>query len=162
MDYREQKALLRKYWAAESSLEEEKRLKAFFRDAPPQMDAELMAAAPLFRLLDQEAAKAHPEFEGPWRTSRLSRGRRIRRMRHYWEYAALCALILGSLWMAAPGTRTGAPVASQREVIQDPDAAWKTTRQALEVIAANLNKGKDQMKKLAVFHEAQEVIGTSR
>lgn len=162
MDYREQKALLKKYWAAESSLEEERELKAFFRSAPEQMDPELMAAAPLFRLWDLEAGKASLPPDGPWRKSRSPRRRRIRRLGRYWEYAALCGLVIGSLWMAAPGNRTATRVAARTEEIQDPEQAWKATRQALEAIAANLNKGKDQMTKLSVFHEAQEAVRARR
>jgi hypothetical protein len=161
MDYREQKALLRKYWAAESTLEEERQLKAFFRDAPRDMDPELAAAAPLFRLLDLEAEKKCPH--GTVGTSTVPGGSaRIRRLGRYWEYAAVAAVVIGSLWIALSGSLTRPPAVSRVEVIRDPQEAWQTTRAALEQIAANLNKGKQQMGKLSVFHQAQQAVAGSR
>jgi len=161
MDYREQKALLRKYWAAESTVEEERELKAFFRTAPRDMDPELKAAAPLFRLLDLEAEKKCPRRQGGGPLV-PGEGLRIGRLGRYWEYAAVAAVVIGSLWIALSGSLTRPAAVSRVEVIQDPREAWQTTRAALEQIAANLNKGKQQMGKLSVFHQAQQAVTGSR
>jgi hypothetical protein len=89
-------------------------------------------------------------------------GTRIRRLGRYWEYAAVAAVVIGSLWIALSGSLTRPPAVSRVEVIRDPQEAWQTTRAALEQIAANLNKGKQQMGKLSVFHQAQQAVAGSR
>jgi len=158
MDYREEKTLIRKYWMGETSLEEERRLRIFFRGAPENLDSELLEAAPLFAFWDEEEARHCPPLQGPWKAPSRRRPGRVRRLDRYWEYAAFLLLILGSLWMMRPGKLASNQAASGARVIEDPQEAWKATRRALEILAANLNKGKDQMEKLSLFHQAEQAV----
>lgn len=143
------KALVEKYWMGETTLEEERLLKAFFA----REDAETDETGLLFSLWREEAALGCPHLERPWQRPA---GRPIR-FRRYWEYAALVAVVAASFWLAGPAQRPApAPVASR--VIDDPHQAWETTRKALEILAAGLHRGQDGVERLSVLHDAEQAI----
>jgi len=48
--------------------------------------------------------------------------------------------------------------ASEQKTIQNPAHAFATTKKALKIVAANLNTGNKEIRKLAVFNEAQKKV----
>ncbi|MDX1628995.1 MAG: hypothetical protein R3345_09875, partial [Fulvivirga sp.] len=42
------------------------------------------------------------------------------------------------------------------DTFEDPQAAFEETKRALKIISANFKKGREEARKISVFHEAQE------
>lgn len=164
MDYRDIREKSRRYWLGETTLEEEKQLKTFFEQHPAPLPEDLQEIAALFLYYRQEGQQPLPELQIPGSTGkkkslRMQTGTWMR----YWEYAAVWLVLLGSLWMLKPGKPHPATTAALTDTFQDPQQALQVTRKALQMVAANLNKGKTQMQKLGVLNEvAQKVHGTEK
>ena len=100
-------ALLDKYWLGDTTLEEERTLKAYF--ATSAVDARFQAVAPLFQTLRQE------------QTVRLERSKVVALASHRssvrlrWAVAASVLLALGAWWMFRPVLHT-------EVVVQQPPA----------------------------------------
>lgn len=162
MDYREIRLLLSKYWEGETTLEDERELTAFFTVHANGLPGDLEDAAPLFRFYGKASLQTTADFEGPWQTAAnrtQPTPKILKLLRHYWEYAAIILLMLASVWVFQPGNTPPTQSVAIQDTYQDPEQAMIATQKALEVLAANLNKGKEGMQKLALFHEAQEKIG---
>jgi hypothetical protein len=101
--------LLEKYWEGESSLEEERILKAYFNSADP--DPRFKAEAALFRTIrTEQSLELHPV-----------RIRPIQDRRWQWAAAAiLLALSAGFWWWPAPTAPDQVPVAAQELPVRVP------------------------------------------
>lgn len=154
MAYKEIRELLDRYWEGTSSLEEERRLRDFFRSATGALPEDLEEVAPLFAYFGEEAEHVPaPALRLPWR-----RGRFLRLLAGAWEYAALVLIVAGAaLWTLRPATPQP-PAQAIEDTYQNPIEAFKTTQKALALMGAQLNLGKEQMAKLALFYEAQEKV----
>lgn len=162
MDYREARVLLNKYWEAETTLEEERKLKVFFASHEEQLPTDLSEAAPLFNFYHEEAAVKMPEWEAPspWESKKgtVIRQGRLRIARNYWEYAAIFVLVLSSIWLLRPTAHNADKQVAVQDTYDDPQQAMIATQKALEILASNLNKGKNEMQKLALFNEARQKV----
>ena len=161
MDYYEIRELLKKYWLGASSLEEERILKDFYKEQSENLPADLQEAAPFFTFYRQEALQTMPEFDAPWKVrkpKRKEKGNMTGFLRIYWEYAAILLLLLGSVLFLPPFSGSQKQALATKDTYQDPKDAMMATREALEILAGNLKKGKEEMSKLALFHEAQQKV----
>jgi hypothetical protein len=70
--------------------------------------------------------------------------------------------VLGSIWILKPGTRAALWRTTADDTFQDPEKALDATQKALQILATNLNKSKEQMQKLALFHEAEQKVKEGR
>jgi hypothetical protein len=110
-------ALLEKYWEGESSLEEERILKAYFQNAPvnPRFEAE----AALFRALQEEQSVE-------W--SRHTEIKPVRSFRFYWAAAAVTLLLSAGIWWMQQHTAiTDQPVIAHKSPAPPPNSL--TTQQ---------------------------------
>lgn len=120
---REIDALLERYWEGETTLEEERALKAYF--ASGEVNERHRSVAPLFRALREEqslqlAARIIPV--APLRVQRFSW--------HGWAAAASVALLLtAGLWWALRETPVQQRVAQQMTVEQPQNAAQENPAQ---------------------------------
>lgn len=167
MVYREAGELVKKYWAGETTPEEETALKDFFKSGPEDLDEELKQAAPLFIYFDRESSRVPGVIQMPWEQDAQKQTANARRRTaswpgRYWEYVALLALVLGSMWLMRPAASLRLPATARADTFQNPDKAWDATRKALKILASNLNKGKEQIKKIGVFSEAEKTIRNQR
>jgi hypothetical protein len=138
MDLRIEK-LQEKYWAGETTLAEEKELKAYFRENPS-----LAATGSYHRFLN-ERKDQHPEypFTHPGRKTR-----------NYWlsiAAAILVMLTVGVFMLQNKDT-------SQKFAVEDPEQAMEVTRASLMIVSEGLNKGKTYSKDLKKINKAKELI----
>lgn len=163
MDYREIREVLNTYWQGESSLGEEKQIKDFFHEHPEILPQDIEPARELFVFFEKESLIAADTIPLPL-TNQLRRkesmaGHGVYLLERYWEYAAIFLFLLMSLLLFNPKNKTEKlQVAVIKDTYQNPQQAFDAAQKALEMLAANLNKGKDEMQKLAVFNQAEELV----
>lgn len=162
MNYREVREVLKKYWDGESSLEEEQQLKEFFSAPAEDLPEDLKSDAALFQFYEKEGSQSAEDIPLPWDSipeMEIRHGNRfIELMKQSWKYAALFILILASVWVLRQGAKTTPVATTQQDTFRDPAKAMEATQQALQILAANLNKGKKQMEKIALFNQAEELV----
>lgn len=165
MEYREARDILEKYWLGDSTLEEEKRLKDFFHSREDDLPADLQEVAGLFDFYEAEVSLGMSDNPQPevcdLEVKRHVGTRPVKLWRRYWEYAAIFLLVLGSIWLFRPASRTVRETAAV-DTFQSPQKAMEATQKALQVLAANLNKGKAEMQKLSIFNEAEQKVKTGK
>jgi hypothetical protein len=127
------RALLEKYWQAETTLEEERQLAEYFKTAGG--DEELGAYSALFGYFEEEGnVVASPDLE-----ARILRT--ITPVRHFsWSMVAAAAAILivvGSLFLLTPVKRGGVT-----DTYDNPEQALAAVRHALLIASNHLNEGK--------------------
>lgn len=163
MDYREIRDVLNKYWQGESALEEEKQLKNFFHEHPEILPQDLEQARDLFRFFEKESLLQTDDIPLPATIRLKMKGtlahRSIYLLKRYWEYAAIFLFLLTSVLLFNPKNHVEKPAtATIKDTYQNPQAAFAATQKALELLAANLNKGKDEMQKLAIMNQTEEIV----
>lgn len=87
MKYEEISALLDRYWEGESSLEEERAIKAYFQSG--MVDERLANVAPLFQAIKKEQALQY---------AAKAKSASMRHQRYHWAIAASVALLVGAGW----------------------------------------------------------------
>jgi hypothetical protein len=137
MDLRIEK-LKEKYWAGETSNEEEKELKAWFRENPS-----LTKDSRYFSLLDKKK-KESPEypFAHPGKNGRS----------YWWSLAALILVLI------TVGVFTLRDNSQQDYAIEDPTEALEVTRASLMMVSEGLNKGKTYSTELKKINKAKEIV----
>lgn len=131
MKYEEIHALLDRYWEGETTLEEERQIKAYF--ASGTADARLAQFAPLFRAIREE------------QDLQLKTGAKKTPMRpvlYQWAAAASVALMLGAgWWMMRHDTPAQSPVAEVAPVPEDVQPTTPPVKAAepVETLAATLD-----------------------
>lgn len=132
-------SLLERYWAGESTLEEEKEVKAWFAKNP-----HLTADAQYFRQLRQQ------QNQRPQRPL-VHPGRK--RSRAQWSVAAAITVGIAAAFFVVKDAQ------EQREfVVEDPQEAIEITRKALLMIGTGLNEGKVHSSQLTRIKDAEELI----
>lgn len=132
-------ALLEKYWAGETSIEEEQQLKAHFKKNPS-----LTPEGKYFRALSgKQQHTAAKKFAHPGKTRTKAR----------WSAAAAVVIGLMTAVLVFQDAR------KQREfVVEDPQEAYEVTRRALLMVSSGLNEGKAYSKELSKINKARELI----
>lgn len=164
MDYNNIRALLEKYWAGESSLEEEEQLRHFFVTHQQQLPPDLLEAASLFRYFAEEQEREWPEPAEGWpepappvRLQPVT----VQLWQRWMQYAAVLLMVAGigySIQQFRYKQRQPAIAGLQRDTFNDPEQAYRETQKALQLLARNLNKGTEQVQKLQYFNEAAEKV----
>lgn len=160
MDYREVRELLEKYWQGESTLQEEKQLKDFFSLHKENLPTDLQQVAELFNFYEVEASQSMGDISLPGTDHlKVKRNSKTIRLKRYWKYAAIFILLLGSvLWYQSTTHQSQNNNVVAKNTYEDPEKAFEATQKALQILAANLNKGKEGMQKIALFHEAEQKV----
>ncbi|MEO1514952.1 MAG: hypothetical protein AAFV95_08060 [Bacteroidota bacterium] len=157
MDYDLIKALLEKYWAGESSLEEERQLKQYFSQA--DIAPELKPFQSVFQLFAQEASPSLDEdfdrrleqrLHQQAKTVRLSTAdKRPARFlyRRIASAAAILLLAVATVWWVWPETAQKPAVASnvdwEKYECPNPEDCLEQVQMALKLVSGKLNKGTD-------------------
>jgi len=161
MEYSNIRALLEKYWACETTAEDEATLRIFYATHEDALPADLQEAAPLFQYFHTEEEMEVPEIEihGPWEE------KETKIIRPFWQgwmkYAAILLVALGvghSVYNFQQKNRSDEGQLAFRDTFDDPKVAYEETQRALAIISKNLNKGKAQMEKLSYFNDATDLI----
>lgn len=145
--------LLEKYWAGDTTIEEERRLKAYFENE--EVAEDLRYAAPYFRALMAEKALQ-------MQAAPLPRRKTLLREIPWQRVAATILLCLLSVagWRAWQQQRTEKALASVRERLyhdtyDNPEEAAREIKAALALVSSKLNKGKRTANK--GLHQMEKV-----
>ena len=133
------KDLLEKYWAGETSLDEEKIIKQYFKENPALTDE-----GQYFRAMDAQPEAVY-RGEIPGKKKILNR--------QWLSVAATIAIGIMVAVVALDNTRKEDPFA-----ITDPQEAYEVTRQALMLLSSNLNESKQYSGELKKINKAEEII----
>ena len=165
MDSKRAQQLLDLYWAGESSLEEEKWLRAFFRrDGSEALDP---AAAVLFRALEGEVfSECLPEdfgrnlpFKLPGQLPSPSSERGWFHTGLWWRIAAGFSLLaLAAILLSRPFINVQT---SSNDTFDDPREAFDAARNALLLLSEKLNEGERYTQKIILLNEAENRIKTN-
>jgi hypothetical protein len=133
-------ALLEKYWRAETSVEEEKALAAYFKSGI--VDADLEPYCDLFAYFEEEAQVS----PGAGFESRILQA--ITPVRHFsWSLVAAAAAVLvvvAGVFIFQPSPPR-ATVARITDTYENPEQALAAVRHALLVASVHLNEGQKQI-----------------
>lgn len=133
------KVLLEKYWAGETTVEEEQKIKAWYRENPS-----LTPDGTYFRALSgKQQVASGKRFAHPGKVRRKT------------QWSAAAAIIIGI--MAAVLIFQDAK--KQREyVVEDPQEAYEITKKALLMVSSGLNEGRTYSEELTKINKAEEII----
>ena len=139
--------LLRKYWAGESTLEEEQTLIQHFGDDDFPMEDDT-ADAIYFQFL-QEARQMSTSRDY---TKHLEQSPRptARRISLWSRAAAIAAVFIGVVWATFHFQHKAA-----QDTYEDPMAAWETTKAALAVISIKMQEGTESMESIQELDKLQ-------
>ncbi|MEQ6166555.1 MULTISPECIES: hypothetical protein [unclassified Ekhidna] len=127
--------LLEKYWSGETSLDEEKVIKAHFKSNPA-----LTNESHYFRYLAKEKQVKYSGFKG------------VNKKRAWLSAAATITVGLITAVLVFNDANKD-PFA-----IEDPEKAFEATKNALMMISGELKEGKEHTLELSKFNKAQEEL----
>jgi hypothetical protein len=134
------KSLLEKYWQGDTSVEEEKRIKDYFKNNPDQTPEGLYFE----KIKSDKSSFPQKSFEHP--------GRKINRV---WLSAAAAVFIL---LISLPFIFNNQKQQPDQFAVDDPAKALEITRTSLQMVSNGLNKGKTYSNELVKFNEAKSII----
>lgn len=143
------KALLEKYFAGNTTLEEEAKLQAYFRSG--QVEEELKQYQPLFQLFDHEREVTVSDDFDKKLQAKLDSPAKVVRLRS-WQRTLLRVAAVGAVLLAsyfafrsmqpAPEAPVATTIDWSKYEITDEQLALEETKKALRLVSAKLNKGK--------------------
>jgi len=167
MDYDRIEALLNRYWECETSLEEERELKAFFQsgEVPPKWRKE----AALFQYFGEEREEGklgeffdHRILEEVHEVSGRDSVSRKGKTRRMWQDISKVAAVILVLVTAVFVARDQYNQLDEDDPVVQSEAeareAFEQTKAALLMLSRSMNKGTEHVGKMAVFNEAQEIV----
>jgi len=151
------KQLVEKYWNCETSLEEEKELKAYFKSNP--VTDEWKETALLFKYLDmqQHQEMSSVDLEIKKNTTPEEKGKVIRMVFTSAKIAAGVLVLIAATYMVREEVRSSYP----EEIVDtysDPQLAFEETKKALMMISKTFGKAQQETRKISVFNEAEQII----
>ncbi len=147
--------LIDKYFRGETTLEEESQIKTFFQQA--DIPQHLKVYQPLFSLLDEEKEKQlSQKFDQEIYNKIKPTQKKTFRLNtiHRWSSAVAASLVLVlSIWWLYPNVEQEASSAINWEQYEpeDPQEAYRITRDALMKVSMGLNRGAEKAAKEVGF-----------
>lgn len=161
MDSKQLEALLQKYWDCETSLEEEERLREYFRthDIPEHFKE----ATLLFGYFDRQRQQAVPgQFEnGVLKKIKSPKGKTVNLWQTSWRIAAGVAVLVAAVFFVRQEIRSNNEIAME-DTFDTPEQALEETKKALLMISKGFGKAEQQAKKINVLNEAQDKLTTNK
>jgi hypothetical protein len=152
MDYNTIQILLKKYWAGETSLKEEKILFNYFNQKI--IDNRLIQHQSIFKYIKKEKKKElNPTFNAELIQQNNTKIIPIKRWKK-WTAAASIILMSGFFIWNYSTTNNNDKLAAVKE-IQDPEVAYQITKEALMLVSSKLNKG--AKKAASSVHKVKEI-----
>jgi hypothetical protein len=163
MDSKHIEHLLEKYWACETSIEEEIEIKNFFNQE--EIPEHLLPHAPLFKYLKEESS--NPTLDASFDQEILQAlepnkaGKQVTMKTWYEPYLKVAAVLVILVVASFALTRF---LNQQKEQVlladtyQSPEDAFEETKRALLLISKNIGKGRKQTQKIVNFHQAEQKI----
>ncbi len=158
--------LLQKYWNAETSLEEEQELRAFFSTDPAFAEAsagrpipeQLKETASLFRYFEMQKSLGvnDPAFDKQLR-KRMKPAGKVISMTQVARIAAGLLVVVAATFFIRQEVRKAYPDEPE-DTYTDPKVAFEETKKALMMISKSFNKAQKEASKINVFNEATDKI----
>jgi hypothetical protein len=162
MDSRKIEELLTKYWACETSLEEEKLLRQYFEGG--NIPAQFKETATLFQYFAESKKKSIEElsFDGAkFAEPPLKKDGKVRSLIYNsMRIAAGIAVLMIAIWFVRSEVRE-TDSAGLVDTYDNPQVAFEETKKALMIISKGIGKAEEETKKINLFNEAQEEIQKS-
>lgn len=154
MDYKQLETLIKKYWDCETSLEEEERLREWFRTH--EVPERFTETAKLFSYFDEQKQKATGEQFDKQLKVKLNapKRRRISLWQTSLRIAAGIAVVVAAIFFVREEIRSKTDLAT----IEDPHQALEETKKALMMISKGFSAAEKQTKKINVLNEAKDKI----
>ena len=159
MDSKQLEQLLEKYWNCETSLEEEKQLREYFRGSVPE---NLKDTADLFRYY--EAQQSHSvegtDFDAVVRKKikqQQPQGKSVSMVFNFARIAAGLLVVITATYFVRQEVRKAYPPEIV-DTYSDPKLALEETKKALMMISKGFNKAQKEAGKIKVFNEAEEKL----
>ena len=165
MDYKEVEALLDKYWACETSLEEEERLKDFFSggDVPEN----LLPYVPMFQYYhEMRSRKTSDAFEKNI-LDRIEKnnivGGKQRYVYRLSKIAAAVLLVLSFIFIHDRYMKVKEDAISfAKDTFEDPNDALDEARRVLLMVSSRMNQGTATLVKVNEFNKVEEIFEKSK
>ncbi len=157
--------LLKKYWECETSLDEEKELRAYFNES--EYDKKYANVAPLFRYYEREQKiggldnffdqRILDEIENI-QPKVKKKSKIIELFGNVVKVAAVGLILITAGYFIKEELSKEEMKPYVSDTFEDPEKAFEETKKALQMISKNFNKGRKEVKKLSTFNEAQEKV----
>ena len=159
MDSKQLEQLLEKYWSCETSLEEEKQLRNYFRGEVPE---NLKDTAELFRYFEMQQAKSvgGSDFDATIiKKIKQSKpaGKSANMIFNYSRIAAGLIVVITATYFVRQEVRKAYPP-EVVDTYSDPKLALEETKKALMMISKGFNKAQREAGKIKAFNEAEEKL----
>ncbi len=159
MDY---KALLEKYWEGQTSLEEEKSLKAYFKSG--KVDDALKPYASMFEYFEKEkSVELSTDFDDKILSQIQEDGKEVNAkvfsiQRILMRVAAVGLLVLAS-WFVFDNANQRNQVLAVEDTYEHPEEAYAEAKAALVLLSKTLNKGKKSTtRSLKKIEKAKKIL----
>jgi hypothetical protein len=149
------KALLEKYWQAETDEAEEAELKEYFAGNPGVSDH---PAAALFNYFKEEQQVVMDEKS---ESTVVKKVHPIRWMKPVLQVAAILLVAFSLIYVFLPGRKPTPVAAKQSDTYNDPEKAYLETKKALLLVARHLNAGKTYIDEIGKINKAEQLINSS-
>lgn len=158
MDSKHIEELLEKYWNAETTLEQEQELRAFFQSS--NVPENLSEAAMLFRYFETEKSKKLNENFDADVTKKLQQrqGGKIVSMTNWFRVARIAAgivVMVAAVYLVGQQVRKGKDIPDTES---DPQLAFEETKKALMMISKNFHKAEKEASMINLLNEAEKTI----
>lgn len=151
--------LVKKYWHCETTLEEEKQLQAYFRNA--SVPEHLKETALLFQYFDEQKERVLTDvsFENAVIRKIKSPGNKkvTSLLYNTLRIAAGIIVLIVAVWLVRMEVREVTPP-DMEDTYDDPKMAFEETKKALMMISKSFGAAEEQAKKINLFNEAQKDI----
>ena len=163
MDSKHLEYLLDKYWACETSLEEEMEIKNFFKQG--NIPEQLLSHASLFNYLHQaESEKVlNADFDQTVldAIAEQKQGRQVYVKTWYQSYlkvAVVLLILVSASFVLTRYLNTQEPVPALTDTYDNREEAFQEIKKALLRVSKNIEKGRVQTQKIANFHQAEKKV----
>lgn len=167
MKKQEMKSLLEKYFDGESSLEDEKKILAYF--SGEDIDPELLAEKEYFNFLENEKTQLLAQediSEKIWETIEKSEIKPTINLYQFPKFSRIfLAIAAGIVITIVSVTLIKYEFTTKKDqqlfsdTYSDPEMAYQEAKKALLFISEKLNKGTDPMQNLKSFKKGTESLG---
>lgn len=155
MDYNQLETLIKKYWDCETSLEEEERLREWFRTH--EVPERFKEAAKLFSYFDEQKQKATGDHFDRQITKKIQAspaGKTIGLWQTSLRIAAGIAVVAAAIFFVRQEIQDKPDMAA----IEDPQKAFEETKKALMMISKGFSTAEENAKKINVLNEAEDKV----
>jgi len=159
MDSKQLEQLLEKYWNCETSLEDEKQLRDYFRGEVPES---LKETAALFRYFEMQQSESLEGAEFDAKVVKAIRhqpakGKSISMISNFARIAAGLIVVVTATYFVRQEIRKAYPP-EVVDTYSDPKLALEETKKALMLISKGFNKAQREAGKIKTFNEAEEKL----